>query len=144
MCSSSSTTLKSGKHYNAATFSYDFNIVWYDKLSFFHDVLKDLRWIPVKSQLYYRDATLVFKCMTKMATIYLSIQFSSRCSISGRSIIIIIMFLHLSVTYRLVGCGVRHLSLHNNTTSVVAMAITTNITTMIILSLSSPLSLLCC
>ena len=74
MCSSSSTTLKSGKHYNAATFSYDFNIVWYDKLSFFHDVLKDLRWIPVKSQLYYRDATLAFKCMIEKARTYFELS----------------------------------------------------------------------
>ena len=48
-------------------------------------VLKQLRWIPVKLQLYYRDATLTFKCMTAVAPIYLSSQFLIRGSISGRS-----------------------------------------------------------
>jgi len=27
-------------------------------------ILKDLRWLPVKSKLYFRDAVLAFECMT--------------------------------------------------------------------------------
>ena len=47
-------------------------------------ILRELRWIPVKSQLYYRDAILAFKGMTEMAPTYLSSQFLRR-NISGRS-----------------------------------------------------------
>ena len=38
-------------------------------------IQKDLRWIPVKSHLYYRDALLVFKCVNNCAPDYLSPQF---------------------------------------------------------------------
>ena len=41
-------------------------------------VLKDLRWVPVKSHLYYRDALLAFKCMNNCAPDYLSSQFRTR------------------------------------------------------------------
>ena len=47
-------------------------------------VLKELRWIPVKLQLYYREAIMAFKCMTGTAPSYLSSQFVSRGSVSGR------------------------------------------------------------
>ena len=47
-------------------------------------VLKDLRWLPVKSQRYYRDAVLAFKCMTGQAPAYLSTPFLIRAEISGR------------------------------------------------------------
>ena len=47
-------------------------------------VLKDLRWLPVNSQLYYRDAVLAFKCMTGQAPAYLSSPFLRRAEISGR------------------------------------------------------------
>ena len=47
-------------------------------------VLKELRWIPVRLQLYYREAIMAFKCMTGTAPTYLSSQFVSRGSVSGR------------------------------------------------------------
>ena len=34
-------------------------------------VLKNLRWLLVKTNLYFRDATLAFKCMMGMAPEYL-------------------------------------------------------------------------
>ena len=46
-------------------------------------VLKDLKWLPVKLQLYYRDAVLAYKCMNGHAPSYLSSQFSKRCDVSG-------------------------------------------------------------
>ena len=46
-------------------------------------VLKELRWLPVKLQLYYRDAVLAFKCMTGQAPAYLSWLFLKRAEISG-------------------------------------------------------------
>ena len=48
-------------------------------------VLKELRWIPVKLQLYYREAIMTFKCITGTAPTHLSAQFVSRGSVSGRS-----------------------------------------------------------
>ena len=48
-------------------------------------ILKQLRWIPVKDHLYYRDALLTFKCMNGMAPTNLSSRFSKRGTISGRS-----------------------------------------------------------
>ena len=47
-------------------------------------ILKELNWIPVKKQLFYRDAVFVFKCMKGMAPSYLSSQFTTRGTISGR------------------------------------------------------------
>ena len=47
--------------------------------------LKDLRWIPVKSHLYLRDAILAFKSMTGQVPNYLSSNFMSRGNISGRT-----------------------------------------------------------
>ena len=47
-------------------------------------VLKELQWIPVKLQLYYLVAIMAFKCMTGTAPSYLSSQFVSRGSVSGR------------------------------------------------------------
>ena len=51
--------------------------------------LKDLRWTPVKSHLYLRDAILAFKSMTGQVPNYLSSNFISRCiwniNISGRT-----------------------------------------------------------
>ena len=37
------------------------------KFDYITPVLKDLRWIPVKSHLYYRDALVAFKCMNNCA-----------------------------------------------------------------------------
>ena len=47
--------------------------------------LKNLRWIPVKSHLYLRDAILAFKSMTGQLPNYLSSNFISRGNISGRA-----------------------------------------------------------
>ena len=47
--------------------------------------LKDLRWIPVKSHLYLRDAFLAFKYMTGQVPNYLSSNFISRGNSSGRT-----------------------------------------------------------
>ena len=47
-------------------------------------VLKDLKWLPVKLQLYYRDAILAYKCMNGHASSYLSSQFIKRCDVSKR------------------------------------------------------------
>ena len=37
-------------------------------------ILKSLNWLPVKDQLYFRDAVLAFKCMSGLAPGYLSDQ----------------------------------------------------------------------
>ena len=47
-------------------------------------ILKELRWFPVKSHLYCRDALLAFKCMNDCAPAYLSSQFKTRGEVSGR------------------------------------------------------------
>lgn len=54
----------------------------YDYVS---QMLKRLRWLSVKTNLYFRDAVLVFKCMTGMAQDHLSNKFISRGNISGRA-----------------------------------------------------------
>jgi hypothetical protein len=46
-------------------------------------VLKELRWLPVKTQLYYRDATLAFKCLMGCAPSYLASQFITRGDVTG-------------------------------------------------------------
>ena len=48
-------------------------------------ILKQLRWMPVKDHLFYRDALLTFKCMDSMAPTNLSSRFIKRGTISGRS-----------------------------------------------------------
>ena len=40
-------------------------------------LLKGLRWLPVKRQLYFRLAVLVFKCMTECAPAFLTSKFVS-------------------------------------------------------------------
>jgi len=45
-------------------------------------VLKKLKWLPVKNYLYYRDATLAFKCMTGLAPNYLCNKFICRGDVS--------------------------------------------------------------
>jgi hypothetical protein len=47
-------------------------------------VLKTLRWLPVKTQLYLRDSIYAFKCMTDRAPGYLTMQLITRQKISGR------------------------------------------------------------
>ena len=47
-------------------------------------ILKELRWFPVKSHLFCRDAVLAFKCMNDCAPAYLSSIFKTRGEVSGR------------------------------------------------------------
>ena len=47
-------------------------------------ILKSLNWLPVKDQLYFRDAVLAFKCMSGLALGYLSDQLITRSNVSNR------------------------------------------------------------
>ena len=47
--------------------------------------LKNLGWLPVKKQVYFRDAIFAFKCMTGCAPTYLTSQFVTRRQISDRT-----------------------------------------------------------
>ena len=55
------------------------------KLDHVTPLIKELRWLPVKSQLYLRDALLAFKCMTGFAPTYLSSKFQTHGEVSGRA-----------------------------------------------------------
>ena len=57
------------------------NIRKYDHVS---QALKNLKWIPVKLQLYLRDAVMAFKCMNGLAPEYLTNKFIPRGSVSGQ------------------------------------------------------------
>ena len=46
---------------------------------------KELNWLSVPSQLYYRNATMAFKCMTGQAPEYLTSKFIKRAEVSRRS-----------------------------------------------------------
>ena len=48
-------------------------------------ILKEIHWIPVKKQLFYRDAVLAFKCMKGLAPNYLSSLFITRESVSRKT-----------------------------------------------------------
>ena len=48
-------------------------------------LLKELHGLPIKSQLYLRDAVLAFKCMTGSAPTYLSSKLLTRGEVSGRT-----------------------------------------------------------
>ena len=48
-------------------------------------LLKELKWLPVAKQLYYRNAIVAFKCMTGSAPEYLSEKFVKRVEISNRT-----------------------------------------------------------
>ena len=48
-------------------------------------LLKSLSWLPVKDQLYYRQAIMVFKCMTGQAPEYLTSQFITRKQVSEQT-----------------------------------------------------------
>ena len=48
-------------------------------------ILKRLQWLPVRDQLYYRQAIMCFKCMTGSAPGYLTEQFIKRSDVSKRS-----------------------------------------------------------
>ena len=47
-------------------------------------ILRQLKWLPVKQHMYYRDSIMAFKCMNGLAPGYLSDQFTKRSSISTR------------------------------------------------------------
>ena len=47
-------------------------------------ILKEFCWIPVKEHLFYRDEVLAFKYMNGAVPEYLSSQFTTRGTISGR------------------------------------------------------------
>ena len=57
------------------------NVKKYDHIS---PVLRNLCWLPINTQLYCRDATLTFKCMTDQAQEYLKSMYITRGSVSGR------------------------------------------------------------
>ena len=48
-------------------------------------IRKELNWLSVQSQLYYRNATTAFRCMTGQAPDYLSSKFIKRAEVSRRS-----------------------------------------------------------
>ena len=48
-------------------------------------LLKSLSWLPVKDQLYYRQAVMAFKCTTSQAPEYLTSQFITRAQVSERT-----------------------------------------------------------
>ena len=48
-------------------------------------LLKSLSWLPVKDQLYYRQAIMAFKCMTGHAPEYLISQYITREQVSQRT-----------------------------------------------------------
>ena len=47
-------------------------------------VLRDVRWLSVRQQLYLRDAVFTFKCMTDCAPDYLNSNLVTRSQASGR------------------------------------------------------------
>ena len=55
------------------------------KYNYISPTRKELNWLPVANQLYYRSATMAFKCMTGHAPEYLSSKFLKRAEVSGRS-----------------------------------------------------------
>ena len=48
-------------------------------------ILKDLNWLPVTTQLYYRRAIMAFKCMIGRVPTYISSQFIERQDVSNRN-----------------------------------------------------------
>ena len=48
-------------------------------------LLKSLSWLPVKDQLYYRQAIMAFKCMTGHALTYLTSHFITSKQVSERT-----------------------------------------------------------
>ena len=47
--------------------------------------LKELRWLPVKQRLHFRDAVLTFKCITGCAPHFLSNHFKTGIEVSQRT-----------------------------------------------------------
>ena len=48
-------------------------------------LLKDLRWLPIRQQLYFRFAVLIFKCITRCAPAYLTSKLVRRSAVSTRN-----------------------------------------------------------
>ena len=48
-------------------------------------ILKQLHWLPIRQQLYYRDAIMAFKCMTGGVPQYLSAKFIKRSEVTSRT-----------------------------------------------------------
>ena len=48
-------------------------------------LLKGLHWLPIRQQLYFRFAVLVFKCMTRCAPEYLTSKLVRRSAVSTRN-----------------------------------------------------------
>ena len=48
-------------------------------------LLKDLRWLPIRQQLYFRFAVLAFKCMTRRAPEYLTSKLVRSSAVSTRN-----------------------------------------------------------
>ena len=48
-------------------------------------VLKELKWLPAATRLYFRNAIMAFKCLTSRVPEYLSSQFIKRGEISGHT-----------------------------------------------------------
>ena len=49
-------------------------------------ILRSLNWLPVRDQLYFRDAVLAFKCMSGLAPGYLSDKLITRSTVSKREL----------------------------------------------------------
>lgn len=49
-------------------------------------ILRSLNWLPVRDQLYFRDAVLAFKCMSGLAPVYLSDKLITRSTVSKREL----------------------------------------------------------
>ena len=49
-------------------------------------ILRSLNWLPVRDQLYFRDAVLAFKCMSGLAPVYLSVKLITRSTVSKREL----------------------------------------------------------
>ena len=49
-------------------------------------ILRSLNWLPVRDQLYFRDAVLAFKCMSGLAPVYLSDKLITRSTASKREL----------------------------------------------------------
>ena len=47
--------------------------------------LKELRWVPIKQKLYFRNTVLAFKCVSGQAPHYLSDQFTTRVGVTGHT-----------------------------------------------------------
>ena len=49
-------------------------------------ILRSLNWLPVRDQLYFRDAVIAFKCMSGLAPVYLNDKLITRSTVSKREL----------------------------------------------------------